>query len=112
MSDEKEQRGADATVQADAPAHERSQPNYLAVFIALAALTLLEVAVTYTPLPRLPVLLPLALLKAALVVLFYMHLRFDNRVFAVLFVMGLVMGAILIISLALMFGPPLFGVKQ
>ena len=104
MSDEQEHRGADATAGAAAQAHERPQPNYLAVFIALAGLTLLEVAVTYTPLPRVLILLPLALLKAALVVLFYMHLRFDNRVFAVLFLMGLAMGAILIISLALMFG--------
>ena len=73
---------------------------------------MLEVAVTYTPLPRLPVLLPLALLKAALVVLFYMHLVSDNRIFAALFMMGLLMGVILVVSLALLFGPPLFGLRQ
>ncbi len=49
-------------------------PNYLGVFWVLAALTAVEVVVTYLPVPRLPVLVPLAILKAALVALFYMHL--------------------------------------
>jgi cytochrome c oxidase subunit IV len=83
--------------------------SYMVVFLALAALTLVEILVTFTPLPRLPVLLPMALLKVALVVLFYMHLRFDNRVFAALFLMGLLMGSILIVSLVVIFSAPLLG---
>lgn len=85
---------------------------YLLVFAALSILTLIEVGVTYTPLPRMLILLPLAIIKAGLVVLFYMHLRYDKAIFGALFVMGIVMGLILIISLALMFGPPLIGVSQ
>jgi cytochrome c oxidase subunit 4 len=90
---------------------EHKQPNYMAVFVALALLTLLEVLVTYTPLPRLLILLPLAIVKAGLVVLYYMHLRFDKPVFGAIFIMGVLMGVILIVSLALMFGPPLFGLR-
>lgn len=85
---------------------KRRQPSYVGVFVLLVLLTLLEVLVTFTPLPRLQVLMPLALVKAALVVLFYMHLRFDDRVFSALFVMGLIMGAILIVSLVLLFSAP------
>ncbi len=81
--------------------------SYLAVFAVLAGLTLLEVGVTYTSLPRLPILLPLALLKAGLVVLFYMHLKYDRQVFRLLFSGGLVMGAMLILSLVILFGSPL-----
>ena len=93
-------------------APKRSQPGYVTIFVILALLTLLEIGVTYTPLPRLLVLLPLALIKVALVVLFYMHLLNDKRIFAVLFLMGLLMGVILVVSLALLFGPPLFGFRQ
>ena len=90
---------------------EHRQPNYLAVFVALALLTVAEILVAYTPLPQLPVLMPLAVLKAALVVLFYMHLRYDRPILGALFAMGLLMGLILIVSLMLMFGPPLFGLR-
>ncbi len=83
-------------------------PNYLAVFVALVVLTAIEVGVTYVAaIPRLIVLVPLAIVKASLVVLFYMHLRFDSRVFTAIFVVGILMGLSLIVSLLLMFGPPL-----
>ena len=85
--------------------------TYVIVFIALAMLTALEVTVTYLPVPRIPVLIPLALIKASLVALFYMHLRFDKKVFAVVFVMGLLMGIGLILSLIALFAPPLLDIK-
>ncbi len=83
-------------------------PNYIAVFVALIVLTAIEVGVTYVAsIPRLIVLVPLAIVKAALVVLFYMHLRFDSRVFTAIFVVGILMGFSLIVSFLLLFGPPL-----
>jgi len=54
-------------------------------FVALAVITALEVGVTYLPLPRAPVLVPMALAKAALVALFYMHLKYDRRIFGLVF---------------------------
>ncbi len=87
-------------------------PNYLAVFVALVALTAIEVGVTFTSLPRLVVLIPLAIAKATLVVLFYMHLRFDSRVFTLIFVIGVLMGFSLIVSFLLLFGPPLLDVPK
>ncbi len=89
-----------------------SQPNYIGIFAALAVLTMIEVGVTYLPIPRIPVLVPLAIAKAALVVLFYMHLRFDRRVFSLIFVIGILMGVAMIISLILLFGPPLLDMPQ
>jgi Prokaryotic Cytochrome C oxidase subunit IV len=54
---------------------------------------------------------PLALVKASLVALFYMHLKFDRRVFSAIFAAGLLMGIGLILSLIALFGPPLLDVK-
>ncbi len=91
---------------------KQASPNYLAVFVALVALTAIEVGVTFTSLPRLVVLIPLAIAKATLVVLFYMHLRFDSRVFTLIFVIGVLMGFSLIVSFLLLFGPPLLDVPK
>jgi len=90
---------------------KRSHPNYVGVFIILGVLTLIEIGVTYLPLPRIPVLVPLAILKAALVALYYMHLKFDRRVFTALFAMGLIMGVGLLISLVIIFAPPALDLK-
>ncbi len=80
----------------------RKHPNYVAVFIALALLTATEVAVTQLPVPKYPILIPLSVLKAALVALFYMHLRTDKKIFAVVFVMGVLVGLGLLISVAIL----------
>jgi len=84
---------------------ERKHPNYVGVFVALTVLTAAEVGVTYLPIPRVPVLIPLALLKAGLVALFYMHLKFDRRVFAAIFAMGLLVGVGLLLSMIALFNP-------
>ena len=63
-------------------------PKYLLVFASLALLTAIEVAITYIPAfkPVLtPILLALSFLKAMLVILYFMHLRFDSRWFAFIF---------------------------
>lgn len=62
-----------------------NMPVYTAVFIALAILTVLEVIVAeifFEPIIRIPLLLGMAVVKAALVMYFYMHLREDTRLFA------------------------------
>ncbi len=63
-------------------------PKYLLVFISLAVLTALEVAVTYVPALQnflAPILLSMSFLKAMLVILYFMHLRFDSKWFAFIF---------------------------
>jgi cytochrome c oxidase subunit IV len=59
-----------------------AEPNYIAVFVWLAALTAIEVAVVYLPLTKLAmaaILVALAFTKAALVALYFMHLKFERR---------------------------------
>ena len=59
---------------------------YTVVFIALAILTLIEVTVpslAFLGQLQVPILLSIAVARALLVILFYMHLRTDNRIFAV-----------------------------
>jgi cytochrome c oxidase subunit IV len=64
-----------STHTADALAHE--ERRYLQVFLILGILTVLEIAIIYTPIPHGAIvfcLIILAATKAALVALFYMHL--------------------------------------
>jgi caa(3)-type oxidase subunit IV len=89
---------------------DRPKPNYVGVFAALTILTALEITVTFLPLPKAIILIPLAIIKASLVALFYMHLKIDRRIFSALFGMGLLMGIGLIISLMILFGGQLVDV--
>jgi caa(3)-type oxidase subunit IV len=54
--------------------------------VSLAILTVIEVAVTYVPqIPQAPALLSLSFFKALLVILFFMHLRYDSKWFGLIF---------------------------
>jgi cytochrome c oxidase subunit 4 len=63
-------------------AHEPHQhPPYVKIFFMLGALTIIEIAVAYVALPisvLRTILLALAFFKAAVVALYYMHLRFER----------------------------------
>ena len=64
----------------------------------LGVLTALEVAASYTGVTGsilIPTLFILAVIKFALVVLWFMHLKFDDRRYARFFVMGLSGAAVL-----------------
>jgi len=69
--------------------------TYILIAVILTAITAIEVAVYYIPAIRdtLPILatflVVLAVVKFVLVVGWYMHLRFDNKLFTWLFVGGL-----------------------
>jgi cytochrome c oxidase subunit 4 len=61
---------------------DHKQPNYIAVWVALFVLTVLEVTVVYVGLPHelmVIALVFLALWKAMLVALYFMHLRFEPK---------------------------------
>ena len=63
-------------------AAEHKAPNYVAIWGMLAVLTMVEVAVVYLGLPRrlmVVSLVFLALWKALLVALYFMHLKFEPR---------------------------------
>jgi cytochrome c oxidase subunit 4 len=80
--------------------------TYLRVAAALVIITLLEVGVFYVPAfqPTLvPVLLFLSAIKFTLVVMFYMHLKFDNRFFAFLFGGPLLLAMAVVVSLLFLF---------
>jgi len=79
---------------------------YLRVAAALVILTVLEVGVFYVPAfhPVLvPVLLVLSAVKFALVVMFYMHLSADSRVFSFLFGAPLVLAVVVLVALLFLF---------
>lgn len=73
---------AHAPTTAPAAAHHISNRTYLIVFVWLAVMTAIEVAVAALPIQenvQVIVLIALAVIKAALVVLYYMHLRYDSK---------------------------------
>ncbi len=65
---------------------------YTVVFVVLGVLTLIEVLIGGLPegFVKIVALLAIAVLKALLVIIFYMHLRTDNRLFAVVLALPLV----------------------
>jgi cytochrome c oxidase subunit 4 len=80
---------------------------YLKVAGVLAVLTVLEVAVYYIEAFRpilAPVLITLSALKFSLVAAFFMHLRFDSKLFTSFFVGGLLLAGSVILALMTMFG--------
>ena len=63
-------------------ASEHKHPNYMAIFWYLAILTVVEIGVIYLPLGKFTIgvlLCALALGKAALVAMYFMHLKFETR---------------------------------
>ena len=96
--------------------HEASGPvqrphpgakEYLAIAVILTVITAVEVAVYYVPAMRpmlVPTLLVLSALKFTLVAMFYMHLKFDHRLFSWLFVVPMIVIAGVILALLRMFG--------
>ena len=66
---------------AQAQTHVHPQPNYMGVFWWLLGLTIAEVIVAYAHMPRLIMvilLVGMAFTKAAMVALYFMHLKFER----------------------------------
>jgi cytochrome c oxidase subunit 4 len=91
-------------------AKEHAHPGakeYLGIAVVLTVITAIEVAVFYIPSMK-PVLvvtlLSLSALKFGLVAMWYMHLKFDARLFSWLFVVPMIIAALLIIALLRLFG--------
>ncbi len=80
----------------------RRHPNYLLVGAALIVLTFFEVAVVGLPIPALPFLLLFGGAKALLIAMYFMHLKFDRRLYTFLFGIGATLGIAMIIVLVLL----------
>ena len=92
--------------EAHAAAHAERHPGpleYAQIGAILAVVTAIEVAIYYMGLSHTALVLmlfALSVLKFSLVVLWFMHLKFDNRLFSSMFVLGLLL-AITIFTVAL-----------
>jgi cytochrome c oxidase subunit IV len=76
--------------------HHPTPRQYVWIAVVLAVITAAEVAIYYVELVEgllIPLLIVFALLKFFLVVSWFMHLRFDSKLFRRLFVAGLVLAA-------------------
>ena len=76
--------------------------KYVGIAVLLTIITVIEVAVFYVPsmhafLP--PVLLTLSALKFAVVAMWYMHLKFDPRLYSWVFVVPMIFAAAIILAL-------------
>ena len=87
---------------------EQSHPNYLLVGLALIVLTVFEVGVVYAPqIPTLPALLVFGGGKAFLIASYFMHLKFDRRLYTLLFSIGAVEGLLMVwVLVSLVFSHP------
>ncbi|MEO7369333.1 MAG: cytochrome C oxidase subunit IV family protein [Ilumatobacteraceae bacterium] len=83
------------------------KPNsfYIKVAVALAIVTGVEVALYYLDLGKLylPILLILMVIKFLTVVSLFMHLKYDNKMFAWLFYMGLFLAVFVYIGALMTF---------
>ena len=83
-------------------AQAHRQPNYIGVFWWLLGLTILEVGVIFLPMARVLIailLVGLALSKASLVAMYFMHLKFELRVLGLIAVTPIVLCVLLVFAL-------------
>lgn len=82
--------------------------QYKWVAFWLTLITAIEVWVYYTPFKESslfgPALLAMSAVKFAIVVAYYMHLKYDNPLFKRLFLMGLTVAGLTVMALLFLFG--------
>ncbi len=95
-------------VEAEEQGHHPEPRTYVAVAVILAIVTSIEIGLSYAKSlgdAVVPLLIISAIIKFALVVLWFMHLRFDSRIFRRLFVTGIILALIVFsVFLATLFG--------
>ena len=93
----------------DAQEHTSGHPTwrtYVVVGAILTAITAVEVAIFYVEALAkwlVPLLLVLSAAKFAIVVLFYMHLKFDSKIFGRVFYAPLLLGALVVVGMVILF---------
>src|SRR5256885_15941721 len=81
---------------------EHKHPNYMAIFWFLAILPVVEIAVIYLPLAKFTIgvlLCALALGKATLVAMYFMHLKFEAKTLGWIAVTPLAIATLLVFVL-------------
>jgi len=89
------------------PSTAHSHHNYIKIFIILSVLTAVEIGVTFLGLPRalmVTLLVGLAVWKAALVALHFMHLKIEKKTLTIVAVIPF----ILCVFLSLMLLPDIY----
>ena len=73
--------------------HGMSNAGYVRIALILAAITALEVSTYYVDFGRLfmPALMIMMVVKFIMVVSYFMHLKFDNKLFSWIFYAGLIL---------------------
>jgi cytochrome c oxidase subunit 4 len=77
-------------------------PDYMKIFWALAILTVVEIALVFLPMGKLVIgtgLVVLAVWKAALVAMYFMHLRFETKTLGWIAVTPLAIATLLVFLL-------------
>jgi cytochrome c oxidase subunit IV len=85
-----------------------THPNYMGIFWVLLVLTVVEVALTFLGLPKLllgSLLVILALWKAALVAMYFMHLKFERKTLAMIAIVPFILCLFFILMLLPDIGP-------
>ena len=110
-SDHGHARGVDhpPSEQAHAAHAHPTWKTYLIVGFILVVITAVEVAAFYTPAWEqsriyVPSMLLLSSAKFIIVVMFYMHLKYDHKLFRALFSGPLIIAVLTIVSLLFLFG--------
>ena len=89
--------------------HGLSDLGYIKIALLLAVLTAIEVLTYFVDFGVLevPSLLILMVVKFQIVISYFMHLKFDNKIFSYLFITGLVLAVVVFAAMAtsLVFGP-------
>ncbi len=78
------------------------EPNYMHIFYALSVLTAVEIGAVFLPIDKMIIavmLVTLALAKAVLVAMYFMHLKFEKRTLGIIALTPLILCALLIIAL-------------
>ena len=85
-----------------ADSHAKHGPSYMTIFWYLAILTVVEIAVIFLPVARIVVgvlLVSLASAKAALVALYFMHLRLEVKTLGYIALTPVLIGTLLVLVL-------------
>jgi cytochrome c oxidase subunit 4 len=80
-------------------AAEHKHPNYMAIFWYLAILTVIEIGVVFLPFGKLingTLLCALAVGKAAMVAMYFMHLKFETRTLGLIAITPLAIATLLV----------------